>query len=303
MTRMGASGRFGIGHMLRAMILWIALVWGGGAARAAELADGLPPLDICAFHPTFVEDFRVLSVSPWGNRTSTWIAHTPWAGDFGDAAFTDPIPGFPFTVSNGILRIEARKGPDGKWRSGLLASTDPQARGFAQRYGYFEMTAKLPKGPGLWPAFWLASAVPQGRKETTVEIDILEQYGKFPADFHSVVHVWNPPGGARERAWQHVTPVAENSLYEGFHRYGADVEPDWITVYFDRKPTWRVATPPEHDKKLLILVDLALGSGWPIDRTPNPSVMEVRGIGVYARGAERRGRCSGQGVADTATNG
>jgi hypothetical protein len=30
-----------------------------------------------------------------------WIAHTPWAGDFGDAAFTDPHPDFAAIHSAG----------------------------------------------------------------------------------------------------------------------------------------------------------------------------------------------------------
>ena len=81
---------------------------------------------------TFEENFDKLDVSAWGENGSRWIAHTPWNGDFGDARFTDPTEGFPFTVEEGILRIEARKGPDGNWRSGLLASTNAKGQGFSQ---------------------------------------------------------------------------------------------------------------------------------------------------------------------------
>jgi hypothetical protein len=52
-------------------------------------------IDLSHYRLTFAEDFNDLSVSPWGDGHSRWIAHTPWAGDFGDAAFTDPEPGFP----------------------------------------------------------------------------------------------------------------------------------------------------------------------------------------------------------------
>ena len=37
-------------------------------------------------------------MSAWGPGTR-WIAHTPWHGDFGDAAFSDPLPGFPFATA------------------------------------------------------------------------------------------------------------------------------------------------------------------------------------------------------------
>ena len=101
------------------------------------------PLDLSGYRMTFNEDFHNLDVSAWGPGTR-WIAHTPWNGDFGDARFADPVPGFPFTVNDGRLRIEARRGEDGKWSAGLLASTDPSGAGFSQQYGYFEMRAKFP---------------------------------------------------------------------------------------------------------------------------------------------------------------
>src|ERR1700722_17875043 len=75
-------------------------------------------LDLSNAKLTFDEEFDTLSVSSRGPDTR-WIAHTPWYGDFGDASFADPEPGFPFTVSNGVLNIEARKRADGKWQSGL----------------------------------------------------------------------------------------------------------------------------------------------------------------------------------------
>src|SRR5713226_8428164 len=88
-------------------------------------------LDLSDYRLTFDENFETLDVSAWGPGTR-WIAHTPWNGDFGDAQFVAPSPGFPFTIENGMLRIEARRGADGKWRSGLLASNDPKGNGFSQ---------------------------------------------------------------------------------------------------------------------------------------------------------------------------
>ncbi|RYE47094.1 MAG: glycoside hydrolase family 16 protein, partial [Hyphomicrobiales bacterium] len=92
-------------------------------------------VDLSKFERTFSEDFDTLDVSAWGEGVngSRWIAHTPWAGDFGDAKFTDPQPDFPFTLHDGILRIEARKDETGQWRSGLLASTNPKGQGFSQQ--------------------------------------------------------------------------------------------------------------------------------------------------------------------------
>jgi len=60
------------------------------------------------------ETFDTLSVSPDRIGPARWTAHTPWNGDFGDARFMDPGPDGPFSVSDGILSITARKDADGR---------------------------------------------------------------------------------------------------------------------------------------------------------------------------------------------
>jgi glycosyltransferase involved in cell wall biosynthesis len=273
-----STKRARIGARAVRLALCCALGWASlGSAHAAG-----EDIDPCRLKPTFTENFNTLSVSAHGENGSRWMAHTPWNGDFGDAAFVDPQPGFPFSIRNGMLEIEARKGPDGKWRSGILASAKPNNSGFAQRYGYFEMRAKLPPGPGLWPGFWLNANQPPGDKQPGVEIDVIEYYGQFTNAYHSVVHVWEKTDPKKSRELDHITDVPAGSLTTGFHTYGVDVEPDWITFYLDRHETWRVATPAELKDNLMVLVDLAMGPGWPIDHTPNPSIMQVDYIHVFA---------------------
>jgi len=247
-----------------------------------------PPsrLDLSAFRLTFNEDFNSLDVSARGPG-SRWTAHTPWNGDFGDAVFSDPVPGFPFTIQDGVLRIEAKKDPEGKWRSGLLTSQDAHHNGFGQMFGYFEMRAKLPPGPGVWPAFWLTGNI---REDASIEIDAMEYHGQFPDVFESWVHVWPKPGNESIAAHQGQTikvPPGVTALSEAFHRYGVLVERDWITVYLDDMPMWRTRSPPQVEQPLFILVNLALGSGFPIDQTRNPSHMYVDYIRAYARKSAR----------------
>jgi beta-glucanase (GH16 family) len=107
-----------------------------------------------------------------------------------------------------------------------------------------------------------------------------------------VLHIWDNSGRGKNRVADHITPVASGSLYEDFHRYGVDVAKDWLTFYLDGRETWRVPTPPELTKPLMVLVNLALGSGWPIDQTRNPSIMEIDYVHVYERDpAGRRQNC------------
>jgi hypothetical protein len=250
------------------------------AADAPVPELGPPTLNLDGYRVTFDEDFndKELSVSAWGPGTR-WIAHTPYAGDFGDARFANPTKDFPFTLESGILRIEARKTGD-RWQSGLLASVDPKGNGFSQRYGYFEMRAKFPKGPGTWPAFWLLG-VPKlkDKSVTQIEIDVVEQYGVHPNALHTVVHLWYPDKKHKADAGRFIV----SGMADDFHRYGVLVSADFITFYFDGVELRRVKTPEEARVPLYLLVDLALGSGWPIDKTPNPSFMYVDYVRAYSK--------------------
>lgn len=244
-------------------------------------------LDLKGYRLTFAEEFTDLEVSPYGPLVGKkrWIAHKPDNGNFGDAAFVSPEPGFPFTVADGILAITARKDEKGKWRSGLLASSDAAGNGFAQQYGYFEMRARMPEGPGTWPAFWLLSR-PVAKEEVApdlngIEIDILEQYGHAPQVFHATYHWWYKTKKHRG--------VGANFMVEDmtkdFHSYGFLWDARCMVWYFDGVELWRQPTPPEMHRPCYVLVNLALGSGWPIAQTPNPSVMRVDYVRVYAQDA------------------
>ena len=77
-----------------------------------------------------------------------------------------------FEVRDGILRIKAEKRPaeyDGavrQYTSGMMTTY----RKFPQKFGWFEIRCRVPKGNGLWPAIWMLPE-PLGWPP---EIDILE---------------------------------------------------------------------------------------------------------------------------------
>lgn len=236
-------------------------------------------IDLSQYELSFADEFDDLDVSAWGPGTR-WIAHTPWRGDFGDSRFVHPRPGFPFVVKDGVLRIGARKGKDGVWRSGLLSSVDGAWKGFSQKFGYFEMRAKLSEGPGLWPAFWLIGL---DRSTHTSEIDVLEHYGHKPDRFSTGVKVWDRKNPENNKNFGKQILVPEGSLYSKFNTYGVAIDAEWTRVFFNRKEVWRVATPPRHRQPMFVLLNLALGPGWPIDKTPNPSYMWVDYVRVWKK--------------------
>ena len=272
--------------------LLVLLLFAPGSAHPKSHSDPCAAttaphrIDLSGYERTFEENFDQLDVSARGPGTR-WIAHTPWNGDFGDAQFADPAEGFPFTVSDGILRIEARKDSDGNWQSGLLSSADAAGNGFLQQFGYFEMRAKLPPGPGVWPAFWL---IANQDPKTSAEIDVIEYYGHAPDIYHSVVHVWPKDETTERRTYPIQHSVPSGSLTEAFHDYGVSVEADWIVFYLDRKEMGRVQTPPEHRRPMFLLLNLALGGGWPVDGTIDPSFMYVDHVYAYRQKVSLQGQ-------------
>jgi hypothetical protein len=77
-------------------------------------------------------------------------------------------------VSSGYLTIEAKKEEiDGfKYTSSRIVSKK------SFKYGIFEIRAKLPRGSGTWPAFWLLSDIKPSNWPENGEIDVLEHIGK-----------------------------------------------------------------------------------------------------------------------------
>jgi beta-glucanase (GH16 family) len=109
---------------------------------------------------------------------------------------------------------------------------------------------------------------------------VIEFYGHSPGAYQSAVHVWKPEPHHGEGG---TVTTRMGEVSDGFHTYGVMVESDFITTYFDGIVAWKISTPPEHNKPLMLLVNLALGSGWPIDKTPDPSYMYVDYVRAYAK--------------------
>src|SRR5215469_16001766 len=59
----------------------------------------------------------------------------------------------------------------------------------AFRYGLIEARIKIPRGRGIWPAFWmLGTDIDQAGWPRCGEIDIMENFGTSPAVVHATVH-------------------------------------------------------------------------------------------------------------------
>jgi beta-glucanase (GH16 family) len=221
---------------------------------------------------TFGDDFDTLSF--YADGQGVWDTAYWWAKPHGatlinnaemqwylnrDFAPTSKVK--PWFAEQGRLVLEAAPTPPDLMRyvtnyaytSGMLTTY----RSFAQLYGYFEMRAKLPKGKGLWPGFWL---LPIDRTWPP-ELDIMEVLGSDPTMLVTTVHAPGAPGSKENIRQSEATKVADTSA--DFHVFGTDWQKDYITWYFDGRPIFQVATPSSMNKPMYVLVNLAVGGSWP----------------------------------------
>ncbi len=174
------------------------------------------------------------------------------------------------TVAHSILKICANRG-SAKGRA--YTSGELNTKGvFQQAYGYFEVRAQLPKGQGLWPAFWLYDASSQ----TPEEIDVMENLGKDTTTYYMTVH-----NGAGQE-FQHRYHGAD--LAQGYHRYAVKWTPEAVIFYLDDVPQHKV-TGNVVSRPMAIFVNLAVGGHWPGNpdgSTPFPSYFNVDYIRAWA---------------------
>jgi beta-glucanase (GH16 family) len=248
-------------------------------AHQQYVAPGGERLDLSGYTLAFEDRFTDLSIGAKPGSGKRWYNHTPWGGDFGDAAFAAPGPNGPFSKGPQGLNITARRGADGRWSSGLISSRDrdgPQGQGFALKYGYFEISAKLPAGMGTWPAFWLIGV---DKTEAAPEIDVVEYYGGFPGYYHCVAHLWRH--GSDELNRDFIVKVPKDSLTDRFNTFGVLIQPRTTTFFLNRQKVAAIDTPPEYRQPFYILANLAMGSGWPTKDLPPTRVMQIAYIRAY----------------------
>lgn len=159
-------------------------------------------------------------------------------------------------------------------------------------YGLFEARIQIPRGQGIWPAFWLLGAgVATNGWPGCGEIDIMENIGREPGTIHGTVH---GPGYSGEHGiGGPVTLPGGATMADGFHVFAVDCEPASLTWYLDGKPYFSItpASLPKNarwvfDQPKYLLLNLAVGGSWPGYPTASnvfPQRMTVDYVRVYQK--------------------
>lgn len=156
----------------------------------------------------------------------------------------------PFEVGrDGMLTITARPSENPqifgyKYTSGLITSRPS----FSQTYGYFEMRARLPRGRGIWPAFWLLPA----DGGWPPEIDVMESIGD-PSVAYVTAH-------SKARKYEGVEVRLDP---DAFHTFAVAWDPKELTWFVDGREVARAPTPEDMHKPMFVLANLAVGGNWP----------------------------------------
>jgi beta-glucanase (GH16 family) len=235
-------------------------------------------------HRTFNDDFDAHPLSE-----GTWVPHYAggaawpdaryWGGDGSDVKRKDawngeqqiyvdpryrgrattPLGLDPFKVHDGVLSIVASRTPselkpvlfNNEYTSGILTTQGS----FSQKYGYFEIRAKIPVGTGVWPAFWLLA----DDGDWPPEIDVMEGRGQQIGDMVMTTH-WRmqPTGSVQSCGFDFMVPDASR----GFHDYGALWTQERIVYYIDRKPVSDIKVPIGFDDPMYMIVNLAMGAKY-----------------------------------------
>ncbi len=182
-----------------------------------------------------------------------------------------------------IARLPGEMKP-GQIESGMLRSK------WTGQYGYIEARMKVPRGLGMWPAFWI---LPQD-EVWPPEIDIVEIVNNGRDTTRNSFHIVHsndgksyPPDFKLLDRWYSYWPGFDYAA--DFHTFAVLWEPGRIRHYVDNKlvmnqrfewlhKNWETAGPAH------ILVNLAVGGSWPgppSDPQDFPARLEVEYIRIW----------------------
>jgi beta-glucanase (GH16 family) len=170
-------------------------------------------------------------------------------------------------IEDGKLVLEAvkEKYQDKNFTSGRILTQGK----WSWTYGLVEARIKIPRGRGIWPAFWmLGTSITSNSWPNCGEIDIMENIGREPGTIHGTVH--GPGYSGAHGIGKPVSLPDGAAVADDFHVFAMDCEPGSVTWFMDGKKYFSITPanlPPNtkwvFDKPKYLLFNLAVGGMWP----------------------------------------
>ncbi|MFE9612223.1 ricin-type beta-trefoil lectin domain protein [Streptomyces sp. NPDC006012] len=159
---------------------------------------------------------------------------------------------------------------------------------FTAQYGHVEARMKIPRGQGMWPAFWmLGNDIGDVGWPNSGEIDIMENVGYEPSTVHGTLH---GPGYSGSGGVGAGYTLPNGQVFaDGFHTFAIDWAPNSVkwsvdgNVYQTRTPADVSGKPWAFNKPFFLIMNLAVGGYWPGDpdgSTSFPQQLVVDSVSV-----------------------
>ena len=163
---------------------------------------------------------------------------------------------------------------------------------FDRKYGRFEARIKIPRGQGMWSAWWmLGSNIDTVGWAACGEIDVMENIGREPTTVHGTIH---GPGYSGANGISAPFGLSNNQIFaDDFHIYTTEWTENKIQFYVDGM-LYKTITPGDipqgsqwvYDHPFFMILNLAIGGTWggnPDNTTVFPGTMLVDYVRVYRR--------------------
>ncbi|HEY6504101.1 MAG TPA: family 16 glycosylhydrolase [Chitinophagaceae bacterium] len=135
------------------------------------------------------------------------------------------------------------------------------------KYGRIDIRAKLPRGKGIWPAFWL---LPQnnvfGGWPSSGEIDLMEVVGHEPNRTHGTIH-YGPGPGSTSINRNYTLP--SGTFHDEFHVFSLEWKLDQMKWYVDGNLFSTInkadigAFNYPFNEDFFMIINFAVGGNWP----------------------------------------
>ncbi len=216
----------------------------------------------------------------WGNQEREYYTSRPenvsldGSGHLVITARAEP-PNSPYSCWYGVCR----------YTSARLKTKDR----FEQAYGRFEARIRIPRGQGLWPAFWmLGNNIDLAGWPQCGEIDVMENIGREPVVVHGTLH---GPGYSGANGIGGEFALASGSFADDFHVFSVEwntIEIRWLVDGREYRRTSSTNLPNGatwvFNHPFFLLLNVAVGGAWPGDpdaSTVFPQQMLVDYVRVY----------------------
>ena len=244
---------------------------------------------------------------PWSARTLVWsdefsgaaVDTTKWTYDLGGGGWGNGELE-TYTQANATIQpvngasclvITASKDTNGAWTSARLKTQGLQT--FSS--GKIEARIKLPRGQGMWPAFWaLGANISTVGWPACGETDILEMIGgstgaNSDSKVYGTLHWKDATTGGHDSYQPEKYVLGSGAFADAFHVFGIDWTASRVTYFLDGMQVGSmgitdVSMGATFQKPFFLILNLAVGGNWPGNpdsTTPTVQTMAVDWVRVY----------------------